>query len=1286
MVNGITKNIKFLVSWLKYSAVVLIFGTAILILIGRQTIGELDQLRPTIQSFIEKNTGMQIKLGKLSGEWQGVVPVVEIESLQILDSDNNPVMNGSNGRAYLDFFNTLKHQVPIWRELVIEDFAVNFVEDKAGQWNLKGFTSQSNSELDIITKPFVYSRFIRLQSVAINLQSFSGNSTQLYASDMLIENEADFHRAQLSLRFNKNDTPAYLVFEGQGDPADLESFYAEGYLKFDKLNFSEQMLRFTKSQMPEISNQLSISEIEAGGEFWIDVHPGGGFDFEGDFSVSALPLSWLADVAPITDMQTQMTGWYTPGLNWGMQLQELEFNWSNIKLEPDSMMFSQSLEPDANEFDLSFSQLDLALLSSLLVKSQIIEKPLLAFIEKAKPLGSLSSVVVKKSSSKYQLSANLEQFHMHAYKGVPGMKDIEGYLELNASNGLFHISDTDGFQLLMPKQYRDYQLFDSAEGTVFMDWKANENLLLIRSSAIATQTPGGKGNIMFSVDQPLPLNGRAPEFYLQATGRDLDASYGSNLLPYKMPETLSSWLKTSIKGGTVKEFAMLFRGGPPRGEKIARTTQLMFKTEGVAVKYHPDWPQMDNMDATILVDDGHLEAQINSAKVGDVLVTEGLMVYDRSVDADQRRLIIDASASGDLAQVVTVLANSPLRKKLGSLSQWDYKGESISQMHLEIPLTPGSVQEISNATYNVATVINDANLLVSGSPIEINGLSGSLLFTPEEGMYSNNLSATLWEKPLTASAFKSNNQQKFSFKTTVAPNSLSKFVELPWSEIISGDLPITGTFDVKTPDSPTTLQITSTLLGVRLDLPKPIGKSAEEEQRLDMQFYFEPRLSRLQGSLGDLLKADFYFSNRELQKGLVAYDRQTVTAEKGQMLVAAHLPTLEIDDWKPVIDRLQIAQKTKASTWQTVLDLEVDYLTLAGLTLQDINAKITALQDGLNITLVSDLASGQVMMPWDQAQVPVIALSSLQLSSNTFQQSSQFNGIDPRQFRSLDVAVEQLSVGSQMLGSLSFELRPEPSGAAFNNISGNLLGVQPGVFASEAPTEFFWSYDGNNHSSRMVGPIGIKDVADFMRGFEIPKFLDSQSGKLDVNLSWQAEPWAISKNNIQGDLRVNLNNGSFYRSSGGAGATLKVISLLNFANWLRRLKLDFSDVVGKNLAYNRLDGFLNFNQGVLQLNEPLKIDMPSGKMSMAGEFNLVDETVKGKLVATLPVGVNLPWLVGLAGGLPAAAGVYITSKLAQKQVDRLSSISYTLNGPWDDIEVSVDEIFAAELSSDSASP
>jgi len=140
-----------------------------------------------------------------------------------------------------------------------------------------------------------------------------------------------------------------------------------------------------------------------------------------------------------------------------------------------------------------------------------------------------------------------------------------------------------------------------------------------------------------------------------------------------------------------------------------------------------------------------------------------------------------------------------------------------------------------------------------------------------------------------------------------------------------------------------------------------------------------------------------------------------------------------------------------------------------------------------------------------------------------------------------------------------------------------------------------------------------------------------------------------------------------------------LVGLLNFANWLRRLKLDFSDVVGKNLAYNELQGSFSFDQGVLALDSPLKMQMPSGRMTMAGEFNLIDETVEAQLVATLPVGTNLPWLAGFVGGLPAAVGVFVTSKLLEKQVDRLSSINYTLSGPWDDIQVSVNEIFAAEL-------
>ena len=208
----------------------------------------------------------------------------------------------------------------------------------------------------------------------------------------------------------------------------------------------------------------------------------------------------------------------------------------------------------------------------------------------------------------------------------------------------------------------------------------------------------------------------------------------------------------------------------------------------------------------------------------------------------------------------------------------------------------------------------------------------------------------------------------------------------------------------------------------------------------------------------------------------------------------------------------------------------------------------------------------------------------------------------------------------------------------------------------------------------------MDNIGDFLAsGLDIPRIVDSQSGRMIFDLAWDDQPWKISRENISGDFAIKLKDGSFYKSPGGSGAALKMVSLVNFANWLRRLKLDFSDVVGQNLAYNSLHGTLHFENGIASLRDPLRMNMPSGRMSMAGDFDMLNEQVDGRLVATLPVATNLPWVVALMGGLPAAAGVYVTSKLVEKQVDRLSSISYEISGSLDDIDVEVDRIFAPDL-------
>ena len=139
----------------------------------------------------------------------------------------------------------------------------------------------------------------------------------------------------------------------------------------------------------------------------------------------------------------------------------------------------------------------------------------------------------------------------------------------------------------------------------------------------------------------------------------------------------------------------------------------------------------------------------------------------------------------------------------------------------------------------------------------------------------------------------------------------------------------------------------------------------------------------------------------------------------------------------------------------------------------------------------------------------------------------------------------------------------------------------------------------------------------------------------------------------------------------GAGTALRLVGLFNFANWLKRLQLDFSDVVGQNLAYDRLDGTLDFDQSVLRLDEPLYIKMPSGRMSMAGDFDLGLETVD---TACRDASCCHKFTLVGWSSWRSSRRVYATSRLVEKQVDRLSSISYEITGSWDDIDVAVDSI------------
>ena len=88
------------------------------------------------------------------------------------------------------------------------------------------------------------------------------------------------------------------------------------------------------------------------------------------------------------------------------------------------------------------------------------------------------------------------------------------------------------------------------------------------------------------------------------------------------------------------------------------------------------------------------------------------------------------------------------------------------------------------------------------------------------------------------------------------------------------------------------------------------------------------------------------------------------------------------------------------------------------------------------------------------------------------------------------------------------------------------------------------------------------------------------------------------------------------------------------------------------------------------------MDVKGGSsFQFSGVSDVAAQSLQGELVATLPVANNLPWMAALAASLPVAAGVFVVSKVFNKQMNRLSSAVYSIDGTWDDPKVKFDHIF-----------
>jgi uncharacterized protein YhdP len=276
-------------------------------------------------------------------------------------------------------------------------------------------------------------------------------------------------------------------------------------------------------------------------------------------------------------------------------------------------------------------------------------------------------------------------------------------------------------------------------------------------------------------------------------------------------------------------------------------------------------------------------------------------------------------------------------------------------------------------------------------------------------------------------------------------------------------------------------------------------------------------------------------------------------------------------------------------------------------------------------------------------------------------------GVDPRQIPALDLRIAQVLRGAESLGAWSLKARPHAAGVQFNDLSLDLKGML--VTGSAG-----WQGTADASSSWYKGRLQGEDLADVLLAWDFAPTASSESFHLDVDGNWPGSPAWVNLKRFSGSLDASLRKGQFTEVQGPASA-LRVFGLLNFNSIGRRLRLDFSDLLGRGLSYDRVKGLLVASDGVYVTREPITLTGPSSNLELDGTLNMADDLVDATLLVTLPVSNNLP-LAALIVGAPAIGGaLFVVDKLLGDRVARFASVQYSVKGRWQDPQITFDKPF-----------
>ena len=1264
----LTRFFAALTRWgLGISAVVLVV-TALYVSVGRELTPLIAEYRVELQNKAREALGMPLTIGSLEGSWSGMAPVLMAHDVMV--GEGNHALRLDQVQVVPDVWSSLLHRDIRIAHLQLNGLQLSARQDQDGHWALEGLPVQDDQPLDPEQFLNQLQRVARLSVLdsQVTLEPFKQAPLTLTYVGLTLDAGASDQRLDARLTL-PDGQPVALSVKTQIEASHWRDAAAQAYVSLPQSDWAKWL-------PASLINPWKVSELKAGGELWFDWSKGSVQSAVVRLNAPTLRGAYAERKAQTFD-NLALRAWVERGeQGFKVVLDSLAMNLGDKRWETRMQLQQFAANDPAQErWHLQADHIDLTPLTKLMDSLAPVPQAAAEVIDQLNVTGTLRNVLVDyrphaPDDQKLGFAANLQQVGFDATHGAPAARNVSGLISGDLGKGELRLDSKDFSLHLDPIFAKPWQYL---QANALLKWTLDKNAFTLIAPYI--KVLGEEGKIAADFLIRIHLDHSSEDYMDLRVGlTDGDGRFTPKYLPEVLSPALTEWLSTAIIKGAVEEGFFQYQGSLSHDAvAAARNISLFFKVHGVELAFQPGWPHVRDVAGDVFIEDSGVRIMASKGLLLGTKVRNVAVSIPHVPTGKVSHLLLDGDFDGGLGDGLKILQEAPIGTA-ETFAGWQGEGSLKGRVDLDIPLEK-SVEPKILVDFNT----DKARLKISEPEFELTQLKGAFRFDSNKGLSGKGISARAFDRPVTAQIYADGKAGRLNTRVVangqVGVKQLTDWLKFNQPIPVTGVLPYQLQLTLDGADSQ--LRVNSNLRGAVIDLPAPFGLAANETRDTVFRMTLQGAERRYWFDYGALANLTFAAPNGKFEDGrgelFLGNGTPVLPTTKG-LRIRGVLSELDIAPWQALVERY--AGKDPGGNAKQMLssaDFKVGKLTGFGTQLDQVSLNLKRTGSAWGLQIDSKQAVGSVRLPDSSSAPIVVTMQTIRLPAPDPKAVTDENApdplasVDPRKIPALDIIIRQLYQGPDLLGAWSLNIRPTSRGIKLNSLNLGLKGLLLDGSGG-------WEGVAGASNSWYQGRLGGRNLADVLKNWGFAPSVTSENFHVDVDGRWPGSPAWIGLKRFSGTLDASLNKGQFVEVDGSA-QVLRIFGLLNFNAIGRRLRLDFSDLFGKGLSYDRVKGVLNATNGVYSTSKPILMTGPSTNLELNGTLNMVTDQVNAKLLVTLPVTNNLPLAALLVGGPAAGGAMFLLNKLIGDQVSRFASVQYSIKGPWTDPKITFDKPF-----------